>query len=71
MVDEADLRQVTFDDELERQEGRPVDEPHWRAKMWRRSYNVALYAMRILNQRIARLERLTGPMIFFYPEYDR
>jgi hypothetical protein len=57
-----------FDEELERLEGRPVAEPCWRAKMWRRSYCVALYAIGVLEDRVRRLhrEQWDTPMVFFY-----
>jgi hypothetical protein len=59
-----------FDEELLRLEGRPTTETCWRAKMWRRSYCIALNAIKSLEGRLlaARKTGWDAPMIFFYPD---
>lgn len=64
---------MAFEADLNRLEGRVVSEPCDRARMWRRSYCVALNAVAALDERVARLrrEQWSAPMTFFYPEYER
>lgn len=62
-----------MDRELTRLEGRPTSEgDNFRAGMWRRSYCVALNAVRSLEARLAASRRSSwdAPMTFFYPEIE-
>lgn len=58
-----------FEEDLNRLERRAVVEPCDRARMWRRSYCVALNTIAALEHRISRLRRTQWdtPMTFFYP----
>jgi hypothetical protein len=64
------LLSTPFEDDLNRLERRTVVEPDWRARMWRRSYCVALNAISALEKRIARdrSQSWDAPMVFFYPD---
>jgi hypothetical protein len=64
------VRTTAYDDELARLEGRRVWESGWRAKMWRRSYDVALNAIAALEDRCRRLRQFScdEPVRFFYPQ---
>lgn len=64
-----------FEEELERLDPKPLiplDEPDWRARMWRRSYLVALNAIKALEKRVSQLQQNSWdtPMKFFYPSED-
>lgn len=60
---------MILDDELLRLEGQPTTETDWRAKMWRRSYCVALNSIKALESRVSHLRKssIDAPMTFFYP----
>lgn len=68
-----DGRYEPFEEDLNRLERRVVVEPHDRARMWRRSYCVALNAIAALEKRVARLRRMQWdtPMTFFCPRTER
>jgi transposase InsO family protein len=59
-------------DDLERLEKRRIEEPCWKIRMWRRSYCVALNAVKVLEQRVGRLrqQHWDTPMTLFYPEIE-
>jgi hypothetical protein len=60
------------DAEIERLEGRPpfvgLVPQSLEVKMWKRSYLVALYAADMIRKQRDEARRISGPMVFFYPE---
>lgn len=54
----------------------PYEEERWlrfAPQMWKRSYEVALYAVKVLESRVMKLrsQHWDTPMQFFYPEEER
>jgi hypothetical protein len=63
-----------IDADIDRLEGRPRFEglapQPLEVKIWKRAYCVALYANEVLRGKIADEQRITGPMVFFYPKAE-